>query len=84
MPSWEEMNASSISAFNAVAGDIGNTYQQVLYGGLSRNQDMTTDQLVNSPSPEYTRAEKEYVAQEQEKGRMDLAYRYGRLEVDHD
>ena len=74
MPSWEEMNASSISAFQSVAGDIGNTYQQVLYGGLSRNPDMTTEQLVNSPNPEYTGAEKAYIAQETEKSQMQADY----------
>ena len=68
MALWEEANAASVSAFTAVAGDVGNTYQQVLFGSAgNQSQDMTQHLMRSSVNPEYARAEQAYVAQEQER-----------------
>jgi hypothetical protein len=73
MPSWEEANAASISAFRSVSSDVGNTYQQFLYGDSGYQRQNAGRDLMQSTvqpeqaNPEYQSAERAYEAQEQER-----------------
>jgi hypothetical protein len=75
MPSWEDTKRAAQSAFIMTGNgfedmhkSIANAYQQILttgqlnpnMGGMSQNQEIGIN-------PEYTQAEKAYVAQEQQK-----------------
>jgi hypothetical protein len=74
--SWEEANAASISAFRSVAADVGETYQQVLYGESGYRQSRNYDPMQGvgnrgQVNPEYGNAERAYEAQEQEREYWD-------------
>jgi len=57
--------------------DIGNTYQQVLTGGLYGNQQNLNYEIAESSydvNPEYAEMDRAYSAQEQEKAEMWEGY----------